>query len=145
MTAATMPMAMAASAATVSTVGPAPRGLAPGSASSGLVVLKYPLRSAHDVAVAAPLNHNAPIITGNGSDSLMVLDKQSGEFTTLRVPYPLGFFAKGMDGRIDDPQGGWKGKGLWSTWATRTPYHSGDGPIQSRVVKFQLRPNSLAK
>ena len=88
---------------------------------------------------------NTPIITGNGSDSLMVLDPDSGEFTTLRVPYPLGFFAKGLDGRIDDPQGGWKGKGLWSTWSTRTPFHSGDGRIQSRVVHFQLRPNPLAR
>ena len=92
---------------------------------------------------------NTPIITGNGSDSLLVLDKESGEFTTLRVPYPLGFFAKGLDGRIDDPQGGWKGKGLWSTWATRAPFHTGhdagDGGNQSKVVHFQLRPNPLAR
>ena len=88
---------------------------------------------------------NTPIITGNGSDSLLALDPQSGEFTILRVPYPLGFFAKGLDGRIDDPQGGWKGKGLWSTWATRTPFHTGDGMNQSKIVHFQLRPNPLAR
>ena len=28
----------------------------------------------------------------------------------LRVPYPLGFYAKWIDGRIDDPAAGWKGK-----------------------------------
>jgi hypothetical protein len=28
----------------------------------------------------------------------------------LRVPYAMGFYAKGMDGRIDDPKAGWKGK-----------------------------------
>ena len=26
------------------------------------------------------------------------------------VPYPLGFYTKWMDGRIDDPNGGWKGR-----------------------------------
>ena len=89
---------------------------------------------------------NTPIITGNGSDSLLALNPQSGQFTILRVPYPLGFYAKGMDGRIDDPRGGWKGKGLWSTWATRTPFHTEGGKTnQSKVVHFQLRPNPIAK
>jgi len=27
---------------------------------------------------------------------------------TLRVPYPLGFYAKRFDGRVDDPNAGWK-------------------------------------
>ena len=27
----------------------------------------------------------------------------------LRIPYPTGFYTKWMDGRIDDPKGGWKG------------------------------------
>ena len=26
-----------------------------------------------------------------------------GKFVVLRVPYPIGFFTKWMDGRIDDP------------------------------------------
>ena len=64
----------------------------------------------------------------------------------LRVPYPLGFYAKGLDGRIDDPRGGWKGRGLWSTWATRAPFHTEGGKaMTSKVVKFQMRPNPLAK
>jgi hypothetical protein len=29
----------------------------------------------------------------------------------LRVPYPLSFYAKGLDGRIDDPNAGWDGAG----------------------------------
>ena len=37
----------------------------------------------------------------------------------LRVPYPMGFYAKGLDGRIDDPNGGWKGRGLWSSASMR--------------------------
>ena len=31
-----------------------------------------------------------------------------------------------MDGRIDDPKGGWKGRGLWATISTRTPFHMED-------------------
>jgi hypothetical protein len=86
---------------------------------------------------------NTPIITGNGSDSLMAL--VNGKFVVLRVPYPLGFFAKGMDGRIDDPKAGWKGKGVWTTWGTRTPFHSETGKgTYSKVVHFQIRPDPLA-
>ena len=89
------------------------------------------------------LGKNTPIATGNGEDALMAV--VNGKFVTLRVPYPLGFFAKGMDGRIDNASAGWKGKGLWSTWATRAPFHSETGKgTQSKVVKFQLRPDPLA-
>ncbi|OFV91690.1 MAG: hypothetical protein A3H95_01830 [Acidobacteria bacterium RIFCSPLOWO2_02_FULL_64_15] len=92
------------------------------------------------------LGRNVPIATGNGSDSLLALDPATGRWTVLRVPYPTGFFAKGLDGRIDDPAAGWKGKGLWSTWATRAPFHADTGKgTSSRVVKFQLRPNPLAR
>ena len=71
------------------------------------------------------LGKNTPIVTGNSSDSLIAL--VNGKFVIMRVPYPLGFFAKGMDGRIDDPKAGWKGKGVWTTWGTRTPFHSETG------------------
>jgi hypothetical protein len=54
------------------------------------------------------LGHNTPIVTGNSSDSLIAL--LNGKFVIMRVPYPMGFFAKGMDGRIDDSNAGWKGK-----------------------------------
>ena len=51
-----------------------------------------------------------------------------------------------MDGRIDDPNAGWKGKGLWATYGTRTPFHLETGKgTPSKVVKFQLRPDPLAK
>ncbi|MBV8829968.1 MAG: carboxypeptidase regulatory-like domain-containing protein [Acidobacteriaceae bacterium] len=89
------------------------------------------------------LGKNTPIITGNSSDSLLALVK--GQFVILRVPYPLGFFAKGMDGRIDDPNAGWKGRGVWTTWGTRTPFHSETGNgTTSKVVHFQIRPHPLA-
>jgi hypothetical protein len=89
------------------------------------------------------LGKNTPIATGNSSDSLLAL--VNGKFVTMRVPYPLGFFAKGMDGRIDDAKAGWKGKGVWTTWGTRTPFHSETGKgTMSKVVHFQVRPDPLA-
>jgi hypothetical protein len=90
------------------------------------------------------LGRNVPIATGNGEDALLAL--VNGKWVTLRVPYPIGFFAKGMDGRIDDPKAGWKGKGLWSTYATRAMAHvEGGKGTTSKVLKFQLRPDPLAK
>jgi hypothetical protein len=89
------------------------------------------------------LGKNTPIITGNSSDSLVAL--VNGNFTILRVPYPMGFYAKGMDGRFDDPKTGWKGKGVWTTWGTRTPFHSETGKgTNPKVVHFQIRPDPLA-
>ncbi len=91
------------------------------------------------------LGKNVPIATGNGSDSLLALSPDTGKFVTLRVPYPMGFYAKNMDGRVDDPKTGWKGKALWSTFASRTPQHfEGGKGTTSKVVKFQLRPDPLA-
>jgi hypothetical protein len=64
--------------------------------------------------------------TGNLNDGLVAL--KDGKMLRLRVPYPLGFYAKRLDGRIDDPNAGWKGKGK--------------KPI---AVHFQLRPDPLAR
>jgi hypothetical protein len=90
------------------------------------------------------LGKNVPIATGNGEDALLAL--VNGKWVTLRVPYPIGFFAKGMDGRIDDPAVGWKGKGIWSTYATRAMAHvEGGKGVTSKVLHFQLRPDPLAK
>ncbi|HEX4593355.1 MAG TPA: carboxypeptidase-like regulatory domain-containing protein [Bryobacteraceae bacterium] len=89
------------------------------------------------------LGKNTPIATGNGEDALMALS--NGKWITLRVPYPIGFFAKGLDGRIDDSKTGWKGKGLWSTYATRAMFHTETGKgTSSKVLHFQLRPDPLA-
>ena len=85
-----------------------------------------------------------PIATGNLNDALLAL--VDGQFVTLRVPYPMGYFTKWMDGRIDDPNGGWKGKGLWSTYSTRAPFHLETGKgTRPKVVRFQLRPDPLAR
>jgi hypothetical protein len=92
---------------------------------------------------ALGLGENVPINTGNASEGLLVWN--DGEWVVLRVPYPLGFYTKWMDGRIDDPAAGWKGRGIWSTISTRAPFHmeGGEGNT-SLVIKFQLRPDPLA-
>jgi hypothetical protein len=89
------------------------------------------------------LGKNTPIATGNGEDGLLAV--VNGKWVTMRVPYPIGYFAKGLDGRIDDPKAGWKGKGLWSTYSTRTMFHTETGKgTMSKVLHFQLRPDPLA-
>jgi hypothetical protein len=90
------------------------------------------------------LGDNIPIDTGNASEGLLVL--KDGHWVVLRVPYPVGFYTKWLDGRIDDPKGGWKGRGLWTTISTRAPFHMETGKgTTSKVMKFQLRPDPLAK
>ena len=87
---------------------------------------------------------NIPVSTGNESEGLLAL--VDGKFLTFRVPYPMGFFAKGMDGRIDSATAGWKGKGLYTTYATRAPFHAEGGKGNtSKLVKFQVRPDPLSK
>ncbi|MBF8301441.1 MAG: hypothetical protein HW394_1811, partial [Acidobacteria bacterium] len=87
---------------------------------------------------------DVPLATGNLSEGLLAL--VDGKFLTLRVPYPMGYFAKGVDGRIDDASAGWKGKGVYTPYATRAPFHiEGGKGTTSKLVKFQMRPNPLAK
>ncbi|SMO50694.1 carboxypeptidase-like regulatory domain-containing protein [Fodinibius sediminis] len=89
------------------------------------------------------LGENIPINTGNESEGLLVL--KDGEWVVLRVPYPMGFYTKWMDGRIDDPDAGWKGRGIWATVSTRAPFHMEGGKgTTSKVYKFQMRPDPLA-
>ncbi|HUF28424.1 MAG TPA: carboxypeptidase-like regulatory domain-containing protein [Gemmatimonadaceae bacterium] len=90
------------------------------------------------------LGENVPINTGNASEGLLVF--KDDQWIVLRVPYPLGFYTKWLDGRIDDPAAGWKGRGLWATVSTRAPFHMEGGKgTTSKVVKFQLRPDPLAR
>ncbi|MGC2411639.1 MAG: carboxypeptidase-like regulatory domain-containing protein [Stellaceae bacterium] len=102
------------------------------------------------------LGANVPYETGNNTDSLHAL--VGGQIVELRVPYPMGFFTKGLEGRIDDPKAGWKGRELWATSGNRTPFHIEgiDAPAPGApgatpetrssplVVEFQLRPDPLA-
>ena len=89
------------------------------------------------------LGRNVPVSTGNLNDGLIAY--ANGQMVVLRVPYPMGFYAKGLDGRIDDVSAGWKGRGLWAANGDRTPWliEGGKG-TKPLAVHFQLRPDPLA-
>ena len=91
---------------------------------------------------AVGLGNDAPISTANENDGFAAL--VDGKMVTLRVPYPLGFYAKGLDARIDDPQAGWKGRGLWSSEGDRTPWlKEGGKGMPPLAVHIQVRPDPL--
>ncbi|HEY5963238.1 MAG TPA: carboxypeptidase regulatory-like domain-containing protein, partial [Xanthobacteraceae bacterium] len=69
---------------------------------------------------AVGLGNDVPISTANLQDGFVGL--VNGRMVLMRVPYPMGFYAKGLDARIDDPNAGWKGRGLWSATGDRTPW-----------------------
>ena len=90
------------------------------------------------------LGENVPIAMGNGSDS--ILPFVNGKFVVLRLPYPSGLFPKNVDGRIDNPDAGWKGRGLWTTSGSRANFHlEGGKENRPKAVKLQLRPDPLAR
>ena len=90
------------------------------------------------------LGNDVPVSTGNENDGLIAL--KDGKMIVLRVPYPMGFYAKGLDGRIDDPNAGWKGRGLWAAAGDRTPWlKEGGKGSKPYAAHFQMRPDPLAK
>ena len=90
-----------------------------------------------DVAITYPENADALTAWVPGDDA----------WVTLRVPYPMGaMFTKKLIGRIDDPLGGWKGRGMWSTTAHYAPWHiEGGKGTRGKLIKYQIRPDPLAK
>ncbi|MYD72616.1 MAG: carboxypeptidase regulatory-like domain-containing protein [Acidobacteria bacterium] len=92
------------------------------------------------------LGPNVPMAPGSGSDSVLALLPETGEWVVLRVPYPLGFYSRGLDGRIDDPDAGWKGRGLWANYGSNLNWHiEGGKGTRSSIIHFQLRPHPLAE
>jgi hypothetical protein len=59
----------------------------------------------------------------------------------------MGFYQRGMDGRIDDPKTGWKGRAMYADYGPNANWHI--EPVgktaRSNIVKFQIRPDPLAK
>jgi hypothetical protein len=116
--------------------GPGFRGLGENSAESSY----YTWVDQHNTL---GLGENVPMSTANLNDGFVAL--KDGKMVMLRIPYPLGFYAKGFDGRIDDPSAGWKGRGLWSTNGDRVPWlKEGGKGAKPRAVHIQLRPDPLA-
>mgnify|MGYP005843670651 CR=1 FL=1 len=89
------------------------------------------------------MGEDTVILNGTGSDSLLAFDPEAEAFTVIRIPYPLNTFTRLLDGRIDDPDAGWKGRGLW--------FDNGLDPILHSEVRMgyvgrvQLRPDPLAR
>jgi len=89
------------------------------------------------------LGANVPIAESNGNEALLAL--VNGKFVNIHIPYPMGFFSKNVDGRIDNPDAGWKGRGLWTTTGTRTVFHNEGGTAaRPKLYKVQMRPDPLA-
>jgi hypothetical protein len=92
---------------------------------------------------AVGLGKDVPISTANLNDGFAAL--VDGKMVSLRIPYPMGFYAKGLDARIDDPKAGWKGRGLWSSEGDRTPWLKEGGKGSTPLaVHIQVRPDPLA-
>jgi hypothetical protein len=74
---------------------------------------------------ALGLGEDVPINTGNASEDLLTL---------------------WMNCRMDDPDAGWKGSGVWTTVSTRAPFdmETGEGTT-SKVMEFQRRPDPLSR
>jgi hypothetical protein len=90
------------------------------------------------------LGNDVPVSTANLEDGVVAL--KDGKMVLLRLPYPMGFFAKGIDGRIDDPNAGWKGRGLWVSSGDRAPWQTEGGKGNTPMaVHFQVRPDPLAR
>jgi hypothetical protein len=92
------------------------------------------------------LGRDVPVIDGTGSDSLIAFLPDQKKFVTMRVPYPMDFYTRSMGGRIDDPNAGWKGRGIWAGNNERVVWHiEGGKGTTSQVVHFQIRPDPLAR
>jgi hypothetical protein len=92
------------------------------------------------------LGVNVQVVLGTGSDSLKFFKPDTKEWLTVPVPYPMGLYTRDIDGRIDDPKAGWKGRGLWASTETRVIWHAEGGKGQvPQIVHFQIRPDPLAK
>ena len=91
------------------------------------------------------LGKDTKLIGTVNSDAITAL-LADGEWVDLHIPYPMGHFTRNVHGRIDDPEGGWKGRGLWSAGMTYTGWHQEGGKGETpKVVKIQVRPDPLAK
>ncbi|MCK9505597.1 MAG: hypothetical protein M0Q95_15620 [Porticoccaceae bacterium] len=88
------------------------------------------------------LGKDTVIFNGTNSDSLIAFNPVTEDFTVIRIPYPLNTYTRGMDGRIDDENGGWKGRGLWFTNGIDPMVHTENR--KGYAGKVQVRPDPLA-
>jgi hypothetical protein len=94
---------------------------------------------------ALGLGKNVVIVDGANSDSLVAFQQDTKKWIRMTVPYPMGFFSRFFDGRIDDAKAGWKGRGVWAGNETRgTQLTEGGKNMPSQLMHFQIRPDPLA-
>ncbi len=92
------------------------------------------------------LGKDVPMTGAVNSDAILALIPKTGQFVTIRLPYPMGYYTRSMQGRVDDPKAGWKGRGFWTSYNPNTPWHMEGGKgTKDKVVKVQLRPDPLAR
>jgi hypothetical protein len=92
---------------------------------------------------AVGFGKDVPVSTANENDGFTAL--VDGKMVMMRIPYPISYYAKGLDARIDDPKAGWKGRGLWSSQGDRTPWlKEGGKGMTPMAVHIQVRPDPLA-
>jgi hypothetical protein len=92
------------------------------------------------------LGNDVPIVDGANSDSLLAFEPKTKKWVRLQVPYPMGFFSRFFDGRIDSASAGWKGRGLWAANETRgSQLTEGGASMPSQLAHFQIRRNPQAK
>ncbi len=95
---------------------------------------------------ALGLGNDVPMTGTSNADAVLAVLPKTGEVITIRLPYPRGYYARSMQGRIDDPKAGWKGRGYWTSYNPYTPWHlEGGKGTKDKVVKIQVRPDPLAK
>jgi hypothetical protein len=92
---------------------------------------------------ALGLGKDMVIVNGTNSDSLLAFNPTSEQFTIIRVPSPVGLFTRGLDGRIDDANAGWKGRGLWMSNNTDGLMHT--EKKRGYISHVQFRPDPLAR
>jgi len=100
------------------------------------------LEPAHTVTDWA---RNIPISTRQTSVTASWALKD-GKMVTIRIPYPLSFYAKGLDWADRRSERRLEGRGLWSTNGDRTPWlkEGGKGSMP-RAVHIQFRARSAGK
>ncbi|MSR07314.1 MAG: hypothetical protein EXR93_09660 [Gemmatimonadetes bacterium] len=91
---------------------------------------------------ASGFGEDAVIVNGTGGDNLHIMDPKTEKFTTVRVPYPLQYNSRGADARIDNPNGGWKGRGIWSVYSSTSSILT--ETKRPSIVQTQFRPDPLA-
>jgi hypothetical protein len=92
------------------------------------------------------LGKDIVIVAGSNSDSLIAFEQDSKQWVRMTIPYPMGFFSRFFDGRIDDAKAGWKGRGMWAANEARgTQRTYGGRELPSQLAHFQVRPDPLAQ